>query len=810
MYDNFDAIDSAFYYMTCIFLDMYPYSSVFDKRHSFYEDGGFLVSAKDDGKPRRWRRLDNRLNSFYGSTYECPLGDYEAHEEAYRFVICGDKNTMSDSSVGCVDYVVNPLDEPISYADRGWDRDVANSWHHDAPAIGFDSLEDIILSSYPNSVVTKIGNFSLPVDNYTLSTSSISQVYSILTNIVGGVDIKDVDVDIYRKQLPTHIAIGGIEKEISDLGDFDTVITTLLNTLEVCRLWGIRTVIITDPCYKEASFYPRYRRFIDTSIPDDCLIDIDKWITVRRDGRYSVLDDSICFYDFIYNYITDKTIEKWQLPVHRDKYYVSLISDTITDSSYDDFMKNSDVGHYSDRRGYVSSLSHKLSRNKRESDIVWQTLPYVEQYHINKYGTGNQSPNLFMNTGHRFVVIVHTGYSDTLYANEQFQANTNYEFLCQTDACGENYTGRNLINTLPVRRPLSNGSENPVYTSTVYPGTGAPWFVMSDKNAQDYSLYTDAYGAKHVLFDCWITLPDDKNCSITIKTNGNHELLDNWQSVSFGRFPYKQSENYSYSLYCAGGSLGISNDVYVYVPNGGGAKTYVHGNSYDLDFCNICWSHSATLLKPTKFNGANTSNFRVLSIEGIWKNIYSAVQTANVYPYPSAGLPPDFASILSAPIGINSQDHLVYPTYIGNASDLASSKYINTHGYTNLLSRNYVHDSYELYNTQFIPISIFFDSHKDHYESCECATIPKVFCTYDKDIASGEFTAQDGHTYLIVPCGWEGRLYGYDYDNSSVTGHRFKVLNEPWEACDVVELYEANTFINTNNYVMEKLAIRID
>lgn len=808
-YDNFDAIDSAFYYATCYVPNAFPYSSAWESGISIFEDGGFVLNVARNTDGRCWRRLDNRLNTFYGSTYECPLSDYEVHSEAYRFVICGNLHIMSDYSRIFVDYVVSPKDEPESYADMGWGDDIANSWHHEVDGIRFDSLENIVSVSYPNATITKFGDFTTPTFDYTLSSSNISQVFNILSNIVGGVDYDSVDVNIYRSQLPTHILIGGIEKEISDLDNFNDAISTVIDIMNICRVWGIRLVIVTDPSYKESSFYLDYRNFIDNKVPDDYIIDIDRWVTEARDGDYFALETFDVFYDFIYNYISDKAIEKWHLPVHRDKYYVSLICDKITNTSYNDFMKGFSLGHLDHNNDWYTSEFNKLSTQKRENVIEWSVLPYIEQYHVNKYGSGLQSPNLFMNTGQRFVVIVHTGYSDTLWANEQFQANTNYEFLCQTDTCGENYAGRNLINTLPCRRYLSSGSENEPYHSTVYPGTGAPWFVISDNNINDYSFYEDTDGVNHMLYDCWITMSDDKNCSITIKVDGNHQQLDNWQSISFGRFPYKQTENYSYSLYCAGGSLGISNDVYVYTPAGGGTKTYVHGNSYDLDFHNVSWGHPATLLTPCKFNGANTSNFRVLSIEGIWKNIYSIIQDATVVSWPTAGPPPDYASILNNVYRYNNNDHMLFPTS-NNAREINSTIFINTHGYNNITGVNHIMGTSYICNTQFIPVSVFFDKSKDHFESCQCATIPCVFCTFDKYIESGEYVAQDGSKYLIVPCGWDGRLYVYDAYDSSF-GHRFKVLNEPWESCDVVDLYDSTALRGHNPfpYVMEKLAIRI-
>ena len=84
---------------------------------------------------------------------------------------------MSTSSKIFVDYVVSPQDEPKSYADMGWDNDIVNSWHHKPDNISFDSLEDIITLSYPNSSIIKIGDFYMSTTDYTLSSSNL---YSFL------------------------------------------------------------------------------------------------------------------------------------------------------------------------------------------------------------------------------------------------------------------------------------------------------------------------------------------------------------------------------------------------------------------------------------------------------------------------------------------------------------------------------------------------------------------------------------------------------------------------------------------------------
>lgn len=846
--NDFKSLDIALHYATCRYALPNAELESLTKGNKIVTDqmSTYEVSYTDSTYGLAWKRIDDRFDTLFGSTYEVPTGDFQTHEEAYRIWIYGDSHLQyTGNTFGVCGY---PAPEDIKLENyKNSDDEIDLNYYDDSyrntqklyqtnehariytkSSGSLLTLADIVRLSYPNATVVEYGDFTSPKFNYSdPSDYPINKLYNDIVDITisASVDLDNPNFTLesllaFRKLLPTHIVVNSIERCYELEEDVSDSLKYIVN---FCKNFGIRLVVVTDPFYQNISSYDDVVDMLEKCVYSECLFDLTDWMNSRdRDYSYIFgdLPDDASYYDiqntfynylpdFAYNAIIRYVFDKWELPIHRDHYYVSLVYQHIDDNTYSRFFKSTFKGvHYAPTGGYCFCSEAKLSIKNNENGIP--VGDNVIQHHVGKYGI-DQAPNLFMNTGDFVAIVVHTDYSDTLPAHCQFQANTNYEFLSQTDTAGENYTGRNLINTLPVRLYLTGKITSELYGAhfPVYPTTGAPWFVISDKNKSDYKFSWNT-GDNVALIDFWLTFPDDMSCSLTIKVRGHHEELDNWQSISFGRFPYKQTENYSYSLYCAGGSLGISNDIYVFTPITGGPKRHYEGNSYDLDFHNICWSHSCTLLGATKFNGANTSNFRVLSIEGIWKNIYAMQQYTEVVPWPTAGPPPDYATILKTINGLMvNKEHSLFPTGMSNI-EIDSNIYINTHGYNNIRGKNYLIGSYNIYNTQFIPVSVFLSSTKDHFESLECATIPCVFCTFDYDIESGEYTAQDGSKYLIVPPGWDGRLVAYDYYNSPF-GHRFKVLNEPWDASEVTKLYEDYTIPRADgrDVVRYRLAIRI-
>lgn len=805
----------------------------------------YNVDYADNTKGLAWKRVDDRFDTLYGSTYEVPLGDFQEHPESYRVWIYGDSHLQYTGNVfGVCGYPApedinienykTPLDEVAhNYYDstyRNTQNMLETNEHSKVYVKSSNSLftlADVVRASYPNATVTEYGDFTSPKPVYASSAECpIYKVWDDLhsamesaNSLIGEISDEFTAEDLfeYRSLLPTHIVVSGIER-CYELGIiYPSAIKSLV---EECIDLGIRLVIVTDPFYSDTANYEYFEHMRDNAIYSDFLFDLSDWMSDRDRGYEYIFGDipsGASYYqirnkfynylpDFAYHAIMRNVFKKWEMPIHRDHYYVSLVYQDIKDNTYSDYFTNACYNMHSGNGSWCITPEGKLSISNSENAISWSDKPPVIQHHVGKYGY-DQHPNLFMNTGSFIAVIIHTEYEDSLYAYRQFQANTNYEFLSQNDTASINYTNRPLINTLPVRLYLTGGTTAERHGAhfPVYPCTGAPWFVMSTQNKSDYT-YSWNTGDSVVMIDFWLSSPDSYNCTLSLRVRGHHERLDNWQSISFGMFSTTKTANHIHPLYCAGGSLGISNDIYVFTPITGGSKTYYSGNSYDLDFNNICLSNS-NLLHPTVMGGSYVSNFKIMSSEGVWKNIFAHVQTTGVVPYPISGPPPDYATYLNSVRFSSNEisDQFLYPTGNIDTRNLISSKYVNVFGHNNITGRNY-YNAGEVYGTQFIPVCVFYSrlnwgSMVSDREFLSEGIIPGAYCTYDSDIGVGEYTAQDGKKYLVMPCGWEGRLYDY--------GHHFGVYNEEWEACDIVDNYENTTLMYKKNPISDRLVIRL-
>lgn len=839
--NNFKSLDNALHYACCRYdlpnnLENVGVGSKVntDQIHAYEVD----YSSGWNGLA--WKRLDDRYNTLFGSTYEVPIGNYQTYSQAYRIWIYGDSHLQyKNNFFGACCY---PSPEDIvedNYLDNFGNirPEYYNKTYRDEQILlqksshsvlynyqnCLSTLGEIVSVSYPNAIVTEYGDFSSPKLTYANNIDyPINKVTNDLKDLILSVVPPDMngypDFELYdfsagtllslREIIPTHIVVNGLER-CCELGiPCENSIKDLVN---LCTDLGIRLVIVTDPFYQDINNYNCVEDILDKYVNSEFLFDLTDWMNIRDMG-YSYYFDNVPlkyvendFYnylpDFAYNAIIRHVLDKWQLPVHRDRYFVSLVRQEIDETSYMDWFRSEQKGTFSNiSSGQFLPKESKITNKNRENDSDWGGNG--KQHHEGKYGK-DDSFTLFMNNGEFVAIILHTDYDESLHAHEQFQANTNYEYLMQTDTASNNYSGRNLINVLPSRlyvtgAELYSNFERSGVKVPVYPTTGAPWFVMSNNNVEDYKFDWNA-GDKVALIDFWLSFPNDRCCTISLRVRGNCDQLDNWQSISFGLFSTTQTANHVYPLYCAGGSLGISDDIYQYTPIRGSSPTSTVGNSYDLDFHNICLSHS-NLLHPTKMNGSEVSNFKVLSSEGIWRNIFAHIQEASTVNYPNPVRTPDFAIKLEDVVFSTDDDHFLYPTGNIDTRWLDSSKYINSHGYNNFTGNNYYKTNY-IFGNQLIPVCVALNSSIDLYESMFEGEIPGVYCTYDCDISSGEYISQDGTKYLVVPCGWDGRLYNY--------GSHFGVINDEWEADVVVRKYENITLKQRKNVILDKLVIRL-
>lgn len=425
--------------------------------------------------------------------------------------------------------------------------------------------------------------------------------------------------------------------------------------------------------------------------------------------------------DYIDSFISDKNLLGH---IEHPYFYISFQHTLVDSNTYANWLRTTmTVPHPG--ANTIGYQSETYDRRTRVGD--------ANRYVIGKYGSVNRE-NAFCNNGSFLAVGLHTLYDRDLWMCEQGS------ITCEKEA----YKQTNDINMLPWRSyyipDLGKHYEGEEVHLPVFPSTGCPWFVISEQNKIDFEV--SKWG-----IDYWFT-KSDYDATITLRFRGGLDE-DVYQSMSFGMMSNVNEEAYIFPLYVAGGSQALKQDIYVYTPVGGKYPTYKIGNIYDLDMQNICLSNS-NLLNPTKFNGANMSNFRILSPEGEWKDIYAHSQGAYVVAEPTCDPPPrDWKYLLSDVVhgGFDISEHSAY-IFLDNNTKMTDTYRVNHE------PNGYEHSS-RLEN-----IIVALTNQKPHTERCFCGTIPNCYGSWYKTLPVGEIEI-NGKKYLSLPNVWKDRWWNY-------------------------------------------------
>ena len=369
-----------------------------------------------------------------------------------------------------------------------------------------------------------------------------------------------------------------------------------------------------------------------------------------------------------------------------------------------------------------------------------------------KYGTG--SP--FKNSGYILAVGIHTLYDDDLWMCEQGGITCADEALNQKD--NDNLMG--AIQYIYPKPPDGTFSTKVVHFIP-FPSRGCPWFAYSDSDVSKYQI--SKLGIKY-----WFT-KNDYNATITYCTS---ELAGEpvFQTMSFGKLEGINDSSYNFPLYVAGGTEALTNDIFIYTPSTGSNPTYISGNVYDLSLKTIGLS-SCGILRPCKFNGANSSNFRILSPEGIWRNLYGYSQGVKIQRYFSCGIIYNWMSLLQPPTIIGSSYHSALP-FMSDSSYLVDYKF-KTRTWDEK-------DSYFLGRV----ITSFYMS-LDHNEDGIQGYIPNLYYT-SRHMTVGEVEINN-KKFLSVPNNFETKKEYYEA--------KVGVVNTGWTSDELLAHYENNNLI---------------
>ena len=712
---------------------------------------------------RKWRRLDNRFNDLFGSTYEIPLSDYKQHTDAIRVLISGDRFLQCSSAR------LNIFDIPDITADCDSIGEVSDMKLY---VDDLDTMDTILPQAYPNATIDLLGEFN--------------RQSKFEADLVQLLDYLNAKID-NNEDLPTHIIFNGLEKTYEKFG-YERTYEIYQSILSICHSNDIKIVcVLCCPNYIIQKSYEEIFTLdlikLVNLLSNSYIVNLYTWLQARRVSY----DHAVNFVDILhgiqmdvaYNYIYDSCFKKLGLDVFREKYYVSF------------------VGMEVDSPTTMNTITGSVFTTDKYFKITYPMPPPYDPpiipHYFTKYGGSEFKLNTFKNSGEFVAVVVHTEYNDALFASEQFQANCNAEFVAQNDKYAE---GGVLQNLLKIRYWTTGYiiGEQGYYPVPVYPTAGAPWLTISRRNISEYKNENVLH--PYTPIGVWLTRD---NYSMTITTNLRSvadDKLSLYQNVVFGCLDIKPV-NHVHNLYCGGGSGGLCQDIYVHPNIRTGRLQYTAGNVYDLDMDNLAMSNS-NILHTTKFNQSTASNFRVLASEGIWKNIFMHKQDASVVSYPTLGYPVDFAYVLNDVTNYYSE-HNIYPRMSNDCKRL-SSKYINNNGYVNVVGKNELVNEYKL-SDYMQRIRVNLNPNMPHNEYRSTGAIPHCFVCWDDECPAGEVEI-GGKKYLSIPCGWDGRLYNYGPKHIGI-------VNDVWGTETVVDDWEERVTLRKENVIRDKLLIEL-
>ena len=98
--NDFKSLDIALHYATCrhawpnLNEDISKGNKIIIDQMETYD-----VQYVNNTKGLAWKRLDDRFETLYGSTYEVPLGEFQTYDEPYRVWIYGDSHLQYTGNI---------------------------------------------------------------------------------------------------------------------------------------------------------------------------------------------------------------------------------------------------------------------------------------------------------------------------------------------------------------------------------------------------------------------------------------------------------------------------------------------------------------------------------------------------------------------------------------------------------------------------------------------------------------------------------------------------------------------------------------
>ena len=735
----------------------------------------FLKFAqKSNATTQAWKLVDDRLHSFYGATLQVPITkevtryvdeEYTYTEDGYiypkyeikdTFTGFNDNGLQVASSKNNFSYrgcsLVNNFDT-VGSAPEGYTIPTVTN-NINVLSIGTKytgDTDDII--KYINSHYTNSNNILiipiLPDKNETglgemmLNGDSIWQeLLSKLSNITA-TNVINMNTEIKTKN------------PISSYRGYENYsVQSTYSTVWLCMNGSSSSAVhqkAIDYALKKNNLstdnvtYSDYSLWlVDVIYTDDCMKELQSLVDKKLEEIHKVQAKGYPKKVTVTKKGVRKIAKKFSetLPY----FYISLQHTDINKNTYADWVRK-EVDYPFYRANNFSGINsegitHKTNQAELYNHNDLEILSWNRsrgRYIRTKYNSDNIE-NPFIDTGEFLAIGAHTLFDENLWMCEQPQ------ITCEKEA----YAQFNRQNLLPARQIYYDyGRSDTNIPLPSFPSVGCPWFTMSDENKAEFGN-TLTY---------WFT-KNDYSATITYRVTRPLDLQDVYQSMSFGMMDCVDDATYKFPLFVAGGSGALTQDIWVFGRTTGGMPVHTQGNSYTLDIKNIALSNS-NLLYPCKFNGSNVSNFRILSPEGIWKDIYNMQQDATVVHYFSCDSIWNWGYPLNKPKWLEASNlHGAYPS----RSDIT-----------------YTTDTYRIkedvdrlkFASPFTRVIVYQTDAIEHKENGIYGMLPSNYMSWSKTMPSGEVTIS-GKKYLSVPNGWDERLRHYPTEVGVV-------VNDKWQ-----------------------------
>lgn len=744
----------------------------------------------------KWECIDDRFSTYFGSTYEVPVLDFKVREENDSITIFGDTWLHLEE----VSYTLNVMPR---FESKGPLEQVVR--------VSFaESLPEVLRRVYPNGTINLIGDFSSS-SNTTIDLDDVLSYLNSLSNypdffIFNGADktlinsgmnytidkIKSID-DFLSNHNIRACCVFTATGEVVNLDNVESIYAKVISTpTKMAKFstfdWASHHLSMVEFNYSGNGGDTELDSFF-SSTSSDLLLSKNKISYYFTENN---LDSGLLSYKELVYIKIKRFILKYLFELERDCFYISFtyksMQGGMNGRTYDKYFGWD--GFYN----HLALLSFSDIGNPVEPD------PEDTRSYKSKYSEG-RILNPIKITGQYIAFYLHTSYSEYLWAWQQGQSNNFNEFIELRKYSGNSYRGytvkstinpANLLETVKTIKGRDAGKIN----LPVLPGTGCPMLTIS---ADNISRYHNKVSNSICPIELWITR-DNLSATVTIRLHTELAYPDLYQSVAFGKMTLKETDNFLFPLYCGGGSTGLASDIYSYTSVGSAYRTHIEGNVYDFNMDNICLSNS-NIIHSTKFFGCNFGNFKILTPEGTWRSIYAHEQSASVVPWPSRNS-----------IGIKDYAiHLNSPTYNdGNNCDSAYpffGKNFNTVGSCYISKKkkfvcNEPMDK-EIYgfnlNSALDSIKVAIKPTSNNRQCFSYGTIPHCWRAWNKEIPSGVLES-NGKKYLVIPCGWEERLWDY--------GWHLDVYNNPWRTEDIIKLFE-DPYYGINTKIEDKLIIEL-